>query len=86
MSTRDRKVATDTRQPRPGYQVIIRALPPGFLNGLPREDQEEMAAVVGRPVVLNGYDGDGRAELQFTDSRGHIHFVYLNPTLIRPIG
>jgi hypothetical protein len=40
---------------------------------------------VGKAVVLTEYDDIGRAELQFTDSRGHIHFIYVSPACIQAI-
>ncbi len=63
--------------------VIVGTIPPGLIDGLPPEDQVAISEVVGRPVRLSGYDDLGRAELEFTDSLGSIHFVYVNPTSIR---
>jgi hypothetical protein len=38
---------------------------------------------VGKPVLLNQYDYEGRAELEFTDSDGTTHFIYVSPDLIK---
>jgi len=59
-------------------QVILKALPPGFLDDLPVADQE----AVGKPITLNGYEDDGRAELEFADTEGVIHTIYLDPKFI----
>jgi hypothetical protein len=48
-------------------------------------DQRAIRAIVGQPVVLSDYDEFGSAELQFTDRRGHIHFIYVDPSFIRPV-
>jgi len=47
-------------------QVVLKALPQGFLDDLPVEDQEAISKVVGKTIALNGYEDDGRAELEFT--------------------
>ena len=53
--------------PRAGDTVILTALPLGLLDGLPAEDQRAIRAMIGKPVLLCGYDADGRAEVQFDD-------------------
>jgi hypothetical protein len=76
---------TDTRneRPRPGDTVILTEVPPGLLNDLPMEDQRAISEVIGKPIVLNEYDEDGRAELEFKDSEGIFHFIYVDPDFIR---
>jgi hypothetical protein len=63
--------------------VILGTIPAGLIDGLPPEDQAAILEVVGKPVRLSGYDDLGRAELEFTDSLGTIHFIYVNPTSLR---
>jgi hypothetical protein len=70
-------------KPKPGEKVILKALPPGFIDDLPEEDQRAISAVVGKPVVLNKYERDGRAELEFTDSGATIHLLYVDPKFIK---
>lgn len=70
-------------QPKPGDSVILGALPAALLDALPNEDQHAILAVVGKPILLKEYDNEGRAELEFTDDKGVIHFIYVNPSLIR---
>ncbi len=70
-------------KPRPGDKVVLTRLPPGFLDDLPVEDQRAISDAVGKPIVLNEYDEDGRAELEFTDDEGVIHFIYVDPNFIR---
>jgi hypothetical protein len=72
------------RKPQPGRKVILKALPPGFVNDLPEGDQRAILAVVGTPIMLNEYERDGRAELEFTDSEGTIHFIYVDPKFLGP--
>ena len=46
-------------------------------------DQRAIAAIVGRPILLIGYEEDRSAKLEFTDSPGAFHFIYVNPKFIR---
>ena len=62
--------------------AVLKELPPGFIDDLPAEDQAAIAAIVGKPISLLGYDEDGRAELEFTDKEGIIHFIYVHPRFI----
>ena len=73
---------TSQKRPRPGDLVILTAIPRGLLDNLPKEDQEAISAVVGKQIRLNDYDDTGRAELEFTDNNGQIHFVYVTPDVI----
>jgi hypothetical protein len=70
------------RKPIPGDTVILRELPRGFVGDLPMEDQKAISEIVGKPVQLNEYDDDGRAELEFTDTNGIIHLIYVSSDLI----
>jgi hypothetical protein len=64
--------------------VVLMHVPNGFLDDLPPEDQKAISEIIGKPILLNEYDDDGRAELKFTDSEGVIHFIYVNSIAIRP--
>jgi hypothetical protein len=70
-------------KPNPGDTVVLVRIPAGLLNDLPIEDQEAIRDAVGKPVRLNDYDSDGRAELEFEDRNGTIHYVYVEPGCIR---
>jgi len=71
------------KKPKPGEKVILKALPPAFIDDLPEEDQRAISAVVGKPIILNKYEHDGRAELEFTDNEDTIHFIYVDPRFIK---
>jgi hypothetical protein len=58
-------------------------LPPGLLQGLPREDQNAVRGILGKPVLLEEFDEDGRAVLAFTDSKGIFHSIFVSPSYIR---
>ena len=73
----------ENARPEPGGTVLLTSAPPGLLKDLPMEDQEALKEAVGKPVLLLAYDGDGRAELEFKDRHGVIHFIYVNPDTIR---
>jgi hypothetical protein len=70
-------------KPKPGDSVVLIEAPPGLLQGLPIEDQKAISEAVGKPIRLIGYDDDGRAELEFTDAEGVIHFIYVSASVIR---
>lgn len=69
-------------KPKPGDFVLLTKVPPGLLEGLPLEDQRAIRAVVGKPILLSEYDKDGRLELEFTDRKGTIHFIYVQPSFV----
>ena len=78
-------------RPKPGETVVLTTVPPGLLDGLPQEDQNAINAILGKPVLLVGYDEDGRAELSFddpfdvrTDVSSHTHNIWVPPASIRP--
>lgn len=75
---------SNTRRDNPklGNKVVLTQLPPGLIDNLPKEDQEAIINIVGKPILLLEYDDDGRAELEFTDQAGVIHFIYVNPEFI----
>ena len=58
---------TEGDRPRAGERVVLVAIPPGLLDGLPDEDQRAIVAIVGKPIQFVGYDDIGRAELEFDD-------------------
>ncbi|MBV9861314.1 MAG: hypothetical protein JO267_04110 [Alphaproteobacteria bacterium] len=67
----------------PGRLVILTSAPPSLLQGLPKEDQIAITSIVGRPVTLAGFSY-GQAELEFTDSQGDDHTIWVQTDLIRP--
>jgi hypothetical protein len=54
----------------PGDSVVLEEVPQGLLDGLPKEDRQAISEIVGKPIRLNKYDENGRAELGFTDQLG----------------
>jgi hypothetical protein len=72
------------RKPKPGDMVMLTEVPKGLLDDLPARDQRAISEIVGKPILLSEYGDDGRAELRFTDREGVIHFIYVNPIVIRP--
>ena len=70
---------------KPGDSVVLTGVPPGLLQGLPIEDQTAIVEVVGKQVLLVGYEDDGRAELEFTDKHGTVHFIFVDPAFIQDV-
>jgi hypothetical protein len=65
-----------------GNMVVLSTLPPDLLRGLPDEDQAAIRSIIGRPVTLAGYSF-GQAELEFVDSSGDTHSIWVEPSLLR---
>jgi len=80
-------MSTKREKPQVGERVIFLAIPPGLLDGLPGEDQTAIAAMVGKPVTLAGYDEDGRAELDFDHpfEASSFHTIWVGPEFIARI-
>jgi hypothetical protein len=76
-------------RPRAGEQIVLVAIPPVLLDGLPDEDQRAIAAIVGKPIPFLGYDDIGRAELEFdnpfdarTENFSHTHTIWVDPKFV----
>jgi hypothetical protein len=78
-------IDAENTKPNPGDTVVLTQVPPGLLDGLPLEDQQGIREVVGKPLLLSEYDDAGRAELEFKDRNGVIHFIYVDPAFIRTV-
>ncbi|HEV2205303.1 MAG TPA: hypothetical protein VGR36_02110 [Candidatus Acidoferrales bacterium] len=72
-----------SKKPKPGDKVILVGLPPHFLNDLPAEDQRAISGIIGSPIRLNAYDEYGRAELEFKEKNGTIHFIYVERRFLK---
>jgi hypothetical protein len=69
--------------PTPGELVILISGIPELISGLPMEDRNAIVDAAKSPILLVGYDDDGRAELNFRDTSGAEHFIYVQPSQIR---
>jgi hypothetical protein len=79
-------------QLKSGDMVVLKGLPPGFLDDLPLENQIAIRNVIGKPIrfiefTCFTYGGQRieRVELEFFDEFGHGHFLYVDPSFIRII-
>jgi len=54
-----------------------------LLRGLPEEDQAAIKSIVGRPVTFAALSF-GQAELEFTDTQGDEHTLWVETKLIKP--
>jgi hypothetical protein len=78
-----KRISGSTRKKfKPGDRVVLAAMPPGLLRGLPREDQKAIRDILGKPVLLEQYDDDGRAVRTFTDSKNVVHSIFVSPEFI----
>ena len=67
-----------------GQAVVVNALPPDLLPGLPEDCQAAITAIVGKPVKVSGHRW-GLVELTFRDQAGDIHFVWIERAYLRPV-
>jgi hypothetical protein len=44
------------QSPKPGQRLALRSLPKGLIDDLPLEDKRAISEVVGKPILLKGYD------------------------------
>jgi hypothetical protein len=79
---KDKRKKNNKNQKRRATAVLA-AIPPGFLDDLPTEDQEAISEIVGKPVRLRGYDEDGRVELQFKDRSDVMHVIWVDPKFVK---
>jgi hypothetical protein len=70
-------------KPTPGGKVVLKALPPGFLDDLSEDEQRAISARIGRPNMLMGYGRDGRAKLEFIADDDSIHTLYVDLKFIK---
>ena len=56
-----------------------------MLLGMTEREQEAVAEILEKPVLLVGYDADCRAELSFRDRNKSLHFIYLDPVYIKAV-
>lgn len=79
----------ERRRFRKGDLVTFK-LPPGWLEGLPEEDQREIRARVGKPVAVQGYRrGDACVELVWWEYKQKketkSHSIWLERNWIKPV-
>jgi hypothetical protein len=74
---------SNTKNFRGGEMVVVKGVPPGLLEGLPGDDQTAISEIIGKPVLLVGYDDSGKAELQFTERDGATHSIWVNASFLR---
>lgn len=74
---------TPKMEPKPGELVVLIEVPRGFSDDLPQEDQQAINEIVGKLIVFNEYDEDGRAELEFEDRNGNGHKIWVDPKFLR---
>ena len=65
--------------------MVLTSLPASFLGDLPIEDQRAISEMLGKKVLLTGYDNDDRAELEFTEHNGTVHTIWVSVDHIRRV-
>jgi hypothetical protein len=68
---------------QPGDLVVLISVPPTLFSGLPEEDKEAIESVIGKPVKFSGMSY-GQAELEFKDSHGDEHTIWVDTDRIKP--
>jgi hypothetical protein len=68
---------------QPGDLVVLLSVPATLMSGLPEEDQTAIRSVIGKPVKFTGITY-GQAELEFRDSNGDEHTIWVDADRIKP--
>ena len=80
----EKRYESSMGKPMPGEQVVLLCAPAELLSGLPMDEQKAVSDAVGKQMLLVDCNEDGKALLRFTDLDGGIHFVNVQPALIKP--
>jgi len=62
-----------------GDRVKVVKIPTRLPQGLPEEDQIAIYSQIGKTLIIQGFNEDNNAELEFTDNDGHIHTIWIKP-------
>ena len=68
---------------QPGDFVVLLSIPPLLIRGLPDEDQAAIRDAVGKRVLFAGFSY-GKAEIEFKDSHGDDHTIWVDTDQIAP--
>jgi hypothetical protein len=69
-----------------GDDVRIFRVPADLPSGLPNEDQAAIHEQLGKVLVVQGFGEAGSVELEFVDSKGHPHTIWIDPTCLERVG
>lgn len=69
---------------QPGDLVVLISVPPTLMSGLPEEDQSAISSVIGKAVKFSGFSY-GQAEVEFKDSHGDDHTIWVDVDRIKPV-
>ncbi len=62
-----------------GDSVKVVEIPARLPQGLPNEDQIAIYEQIGKELIIQGFNQDGHAELEFVDSSGYLHTIWIEP-------
>lgn len=62
-----------------GDSVKLVSIPVRLLEGLLQDDQIAIHAQLGRILIIEGFDLNSYAELEFFDAAGYIHTIWIEP-------
>lgn len=68
-----------------GDSVKVIDIPAWLPQGLPEEDQIAICSQIGKTLIIQGFNGDGDAELEFVNNNGHIHTIWIKPHCLEKI-
>jgi hypothetical protein len=72
------------RNLQPGDLVILKSVPSSLLRDLPEEDKTAIREAIGKPVTFAGFNYE-QAELEFRDSHGDEHTIWIDTDRIMPL-
>jgi hypothetical protein len=66
-----------------GSKVVFLEAPITLLKGLPLEDQQAISRQVEKILQVQGFNEYGHAELEFVDDDGTMHFIWVEPVVLK---
>jgi hypothetical protein len=66
-----------------GDSVVLVRASEKLIAGLPDEDQKAIQAQVGNVLKVNEFDEYGHAEIEFVDTEGMMHTIWIEPSCLR---
>jgi hypothetical protein len=82
MVLRNRPLDVSGRLLRRGDEVTVKRIPESLVRGLPNGDQRAINSCVGQSFKISGFNGQGEAEIEFTDASNEFHTIWIETSCL----
>jgi hypothetical protein len=83
MGLRNHPLDVSGRVLRRGDEVTIKRIPESLVRGLPNSDQRAINSCVGQSFKISGFNGQGEAEIEFTDASNEFHTIWIETSCLK---